>query len=65
VARRTHHPAQPAPADYTFFFFCVEQGWMKRRIQPGKSRKLLPEQDETQLFTREQIDALISSNLAL
>jgi len=44
----------------TFFFFCVEQGWMKEN--PAKRiRKVAPEQDETQPFTCEQYDALIEA----
>lgn len=44
----------------TFFFFCVEQGWMKEN--PAKRiKKVAPEQDETQPFTREQYDALVEA----
>jgi len=44
----------------TFFFFCIEQGWM--RENPAKRiRKVTPEQDETLPFTREQCDALIEA----
>jgi len=44
----------------TFFFFCVEQGWMKEN-PARKIKKVAPEQDETQPFTREQYDALIQA----
>src|SRR5260370_34201651 len=40
----------------TFFFFCVEQGWMKEN-PARRIKKVAPEQDETQPFTREQYDA--------
>jgi integrase len=44
----------------TFFFFCVEQGWIMEN--PAKKiKKVSPEQDETQPFTREQYDALIEA----
>jgi integrase/recombinase XerD len=44
----------------TFFFFCVEQGWI--RENPAKKiKKVTPEQDETLPFTREQFDALIEA----
>ena len=44
----------------TFFFFCVEQGWIKEN--PAKKiRKVGPEQDETLPFTREQFDLLIEA----
>jgi integrase/recombinase XerD len=44
----------------TFFFFCVEQGWM--RENPAKKiKKVTPEQDETLPFTREQYEALIEA----
>jgi integrase/recombinase XerD len=44
----------------TFFFFCVEQGWMTEN--PAKKiKKVSPEQDETLPFTREQFDALIEA----
>jgi hypothetical protein len=37
----------------TFFFFCIEQGWITEN--PAKKiKKVTPEQDETQPFTREQ-----------
>jgi site-specific recombinase XerD len=36
----------------TFFFFCIEQGWITEN--PAKRiKKVAPEQDETQPFTRE------------
>ena len=44
----------------TFLFFCVEQGWMKEN-PARKIKKVAPEQDETQPFTREQYDALIQA----
>ena len=44
----------------TFFFFCVEQGWMKEN-PARRIKKVAPEQDETQPFTREQYDALIQA----
>jgi integrase len=44
----------------TFFFFCVEQGWMKEN-PARKIKKVAPEQDETQPFTREQYEALIDA----
>jgi integrase len=44
----------------TFFFFCVEQGWI--RENPAKKiKKVAPEQDETLPFTRAQFDALIEA----
>jgi integrase/recombinase XerD len=44
----------------TFFFFCVEQGWMTEN--PAKKiKKVSPEQDETLPFTREQFEALIEA----
>lgn len=44
----------------TFFFFCVEQGWIMEN--PAKKiKKVSPEQDETQPFTREQYNALIEA----
>jgi site-specific recombinase XerD len=44
----------------TFFFFCVEQGWVTEN--PAKRiKKVSPEQDETLPFTREQFDALIEA----
>lgn len=47
----------------TFLFFCVEQGWIKEN--PAKKvKKVSPEQDETQPFTREQYDALIEATYA-
>ncbi|MGC2448915.1 MAG: hypothetical protein WA477_14810, partial [Candidatus Sulfotelmatobacter sp.] len=44
----------------TFFFFCVEQGWMKEN-PARRIKKVAPEQDETQPFSREQYDALIQA----
>ena len=44
----------------TFLFFCVEQGWIKEN-PARKIKKVSPEQDETQPFTREQYDALIEA----
>ena len=44
----------------TFFFFCVEQGWMKEN-PARKIKKVAPEQDDTQPFTHEQYDALIQA----
>jgi integrase/recombinase XerD len=44
----------------TFFFFCVEQGWMKEN-PARRIKKVAPEQDETQPFTRDQYDALIEA----
>ncbi len=44
----------------TFLFFCMEQGWIKEN-SAKKIRKVSPEQDETQPFTREQYDALIEA----
>lgn len=44
----------------TFFFFCMEQGWIKEN-PARKIKKVAPEQDETQPFTREQYDALIQA----
>ena len=35
----------------TFFFFCVEQGWLKEN-PARRIKKVAPEQDETQSFTR-------------
>jgi integrase len=44
----------------TFFFFCIEQGWIAEN--PAKKiRKVVPEQDETLPFSREQFDALIEA----
>ena len=44
----------------TFFFFCMEQGWIEEN--PAKRiKKVVPEQDETLPFTREQYDALIEA----
>jgi integrase len=44
----------------TFFFFCVEQGWITEN--PAKKiKKVVPEQDETLPFSREQFDALIEA----
>jgi len=44
----------------TFFFFCVEQGWMTEN--PAKKiKKVFPEQDETLPFTRKQFEALIEA----
>ncbi len=44
----------------TFFFFCIEQGWIKEN--PAKKiKKVTPEQDETLPFSREQFDALIEA----
>ncbi|PYV65022.1 MAG: hypothetical protein DMG97_33305 [Acidobacteria bacterium] len=39
---------------------CVEQGWIKEN-PARKIKKVSPEQDETQPFTREQYDALIEA----
>jgi integrase len=44
----------------TFFYFCVEQGWIKEN--PAKKIKnVQPEQEETLPFIREQYDALIEA----
>ena len=44
----------------TFFFFCIEQGWIAEN--PAKKiKKVVPEQDETLPFSREQFDALIEA----
>lgn len=44
----------------TFLFFCIEQGWIKENAAK-KIKKVAPEQDETQPFTRAQFDALIEA----
>jgi len=44
----------------TFFFFCVEQGWIKENIAK-KIKKVAPQQDETLPFTSGQYDALIEA----
>ena len=44
----------------TFLFFCIEQGWIKEN-HAKKIKKVAPEQDETQPFTRAQFDALIEA----
>jgi integrase/recombinase XerD len=44
----------------TFLFFCIEQGWIKETAAK-KIKKVAPEQDETQPFTRAQFDALIDT----
>jgi len=44
----------------TFFFFCIEQGWIKEN-RAEKIKKVTPEQDETLPFTREQFDELIEA----
>jgi len=44
----------------TFFFFCLEQGWIKEN--PAKRiKKVAPEQEETLPFKRQQYDALIEA----
>jgi len=45
----------------TFLFFCIEQGWIKEN-HAKKIKKVAPEQDETQPFTRAQFDALIEAS---
>jgi integrase/recombinase XerD len=44
----------------SFFFFCVEQGWIKEN-PARRIKKVAPEQEETLPFSRKQYDALIEA----